>query len=372
MDDNSINYLKSVIPFSKLPESSLQSISQDLKKVNYPAGKIIIEAGEEGDSLYIIEEGSVQIYIKESGSGDKIILSQLSRGDYFGEMALITGEPRSATVEALENVDLYRLDKKGFDKLINENPSISLYLSHMLSQRLKNANIKRVESEKLYHEKIAPSGNLSDTPFYEVLKFCEQNSLTGEVKLENKDAHAEISFLKGNVQNVVLGKLSEAEAIDVMMQWKEGTFVIEPALFSIDEEITLKSEEPHKPEDMRSFITVLFNSVLKKLVSIVGSQTASDIIEDTAKQLEPFFPNLRSCHFEIMPEIRSDLKFEDEWGDKETLALAVFLQSLVKNCRPLVFGMDFIDMRELSGEKRAQLEKISFFDYMEHANEFVI
>jgi CRP-like cAMP-binding protein len=372
MNEEGIKYIKSVVPFNSLSEESLQSISQDLQNVAYSAGDIIIEEGQEGDSLYIIEKGTVQIYIKDPGSDEKIILSKLTQGDYFGEMALITGEPRSATVEALEDISLYRLDKKGFDKLLKENPTISLALSHMLSQRLKNSNIKRLESEKLYHSKISPSGSLSEIPFYEVLKFCEQNSLTGNVKLNHNNEDAEIIFLKGNVQNVILGKLNEAEAIDVMMQWKSGTFIIEPSLFSIEEGIKSKDEESRKLKDIPSLIEVLLDNALKRLVSIIGSQVVSDIIEDTLKQLELYFPTLKSHHFEIMPKIRSDLKYENKWGDKETLAIAVFLQSLIKNCRSMVFGMFFIDMKELAGEHKSQLEKISFFDYMEHANEFTM
>jgi len=372
MNEESIKYIKSVVPFNSLSEESLQSISQDLQNVAYSAGEIIIKEGEEGDSLYIIEKGTVQIYMKDPGSDEKITLSKLKEGDYFGEMALITGEPRSANVEALENVSLYRLDKKGFDKLIKEDPAISLALSHMLSQRLKNSNIKRLESEKLYHSKISPSGSLSEIPFHEVLKFCEQNSLTGNIKLNHNNEHAEIVFRKGNVQNVSLGQLNDAEAIDVMMQWKSGTFIIEPSLFSIEEGIKAKEDESRELKDIPSLIEVLLDATLKKLVSIIGSQAVSDIIEDTLKQLEAYFPTLKSHHFEIMPKIRSDLKYENKWGDKETLAIAVFLQSLIKNCRSIVFGISFMDMKELAGEHKSQLEKISFFDYMEHADEFVI
>ncbi len=152
-------------------------------------------------------------------------------------MSLITGEPRSASIETLTNVSLLRLDKEGFHRLITENPNVSLSLSHMLSQRLKQANIKRAETEKFYHAKISQSGSLKEISFYELLRFCEQNALTGRVKIEHEESVAEITFLKGNVQTVELGDLAEDQVMDKLMQWQDGTFIIEPSFFTHEEHV---------------------------------------------------------------------------------------------------------------------------------------
>lgn len=369
---SNIEYLKKIPPFNELSEESLSSISDHMQIVSYPADSTIFETGEEGDSLYIIQEGSVRIYVKEPKTNEKIVLSILSQDDYFGEMALITGEPRSASIETLDDVILLRLDKLGFEKLLHENPSISISLSHMLSQRLKNANIQRLESEKLYHSKISPSGSISEVPFYDVLKFCEQNSLTGKLKLDNDTIHAEISFLKGNVQDVVMADLKDDEAIDSLMKWKEGTFVIEPTLFSMQEDISSKKDDAQAGEKVKNPIELLIDRALTKLVSVVGSSTLKNRIEETIKQVEPYFPSLKSCTLRVIPEVESVLSLEGDGSDKQTLAIAVFLQSLLINCRSSVFGMSFLDIRELSGNEKDQLEKMSFFQYMDHANEFVV
>jgi len=67
-----------------------------------------------------------------------------------------------------------------------------------------------------------------------------------------------------------------------------------------------------------------------------------------------------------------DLDTKDGWDEKKNLAVAVLLQSILKACRPMVIGSSFLDIRELAGEYRSDLEKISFFEYMEHANEFSV
>jgi CRP-like cAMP-binding protein len=421
MTEETIAYLRQVIPFRDLPDESFRAIARDVTHVEIPQGQVIIREGEEGDSLYIIKSGSVQVFINGPEQDEKIILSKLSDADYFGEMSLITGEPRSASIETLTNVSLLRLDKEGFQRLISENPKITLYLSHMLSQRLKQANIKRAETEKFYHAKITQTGTLAEIPFYEVLRFCEQNALTGKVKIEHENERAEITFLKGNVQTVELGNLSEDQVMDTLMQWNEGAFTIEPSFFSPDEPITTdidkeaagisddgklkepayeKKSEPDietgkKAERTRELkaevgkakdkndisakdspplstldiVGQLLNETFRQLVSIVGSQHLRECIVASQEQLIPFFPALESLKFTYMPDVKVKLAFEGSWNDKRTLAVAVFLQSVLQRCSSLVIGMRYFDVREAAGSHAAELDKIAFFEYMSHADE---
>lgn len=372
MSGNPLDYIHTVPPFKDLPAESFQCIADNVHQINFPAGKIIFEAGEKGDSLYIIREGIVQVYVLEADSKEKIILSQLSSGDYFGEMALLTSEPRSASIETLTDVTLIRMDKAGFDRLIKTNPSILLPLTHMLSQRLKDANLQRVRSEKLFHSRIAPSGSLKEIPFYEVLKFCEQNSLTGKLHLKNKDTRAEIYFTKGNVQQVLMGNLNEAEALDVLMQWNQGSFVVEPSLFSLEEKKVKKKDKISMNKNVPALLEALFNQSFEKLIGIVGSQILKEVVGYALKELIPFFPTLEKCTFAIVPKVNTKLEFDGEWSDKQTLAVAVFLQTVIKNCRSMVVGMNYFDIEKTAGKNKKELDSISFFQYMAHANEFAI
>jgi CRP-like cAMP-binding protein len=372
MSDNPLTYIQTVSPFKDLPAESVGSIAAHLEQIRIPGGKIIFEAGAPGDSFYIIRSGTVQVYIKESDSKEKIILSQLTAGDYFGEMALLTGEPRSASIETLSEVTLIKIDKPGFERLIKENPLILLPLTHMLSHRLKNANVQRIRAEKQLLSKIKPSGRLSEITFAELLKYCEQNSLTGKLILKNKDNTAEIVFSKGIAQQVKLNDLNEAEALDVLMQWNQGSFVIEPSVFSFEEEKVHKKEKNSMNKNVPEVLEQLIYRSFEKLIAVVGSQILKEVVGYALKELTPFFPTLEKCTFSIVPKITAKLVVEDNWSDKHTLAVAVFLQTIFKNCRPMVVGMNYFNIEEIAGKNKQDLDSISFFQYMAHANEFAI
>ncbi len=405
MNNDTIEYLKNLPPFKDLSDESFHSIETSVSHVEFPQNILIIEQGARGDSLFIIKKGSVQVFINAPDDDEKIVLSKLDAGDYFGEMALITGEPRSASIETITPVSLLRLEKDGFDKILKENPTISLSLSHMLSQRLKDANLKRAESEKFYHSKIAPSGLLKDNSFFEILKFCEQNSLTGLLKLSHEDQHAEINFVKGNVQDVDMNELSDDEAMDQLMQWTDGAFTIEPKLFSIDEEIHRSDEETNdeREEDLadesvpdevplkdmetqtaevvegekkvlttEEVIIHLIDKLLSRLIAIIGSQALKEIITKAKKELEPYFPIISTFQIKVAPQVQVEFNFSDTWDEKKTLAVAVFMQTLLKSCQTMVVGMSYLDLRSLAGDYSSDLEEISFFDYMKHADEFTV
>jgi CRP/FNR family cyclic AMP-dependent transcriptional regulator len=373
MSEETLTYLKQIPPFKDLSDETFDRIADTVEDVHFPSNTVIITAGDEGDSLYIIKKGTVEVYVQSGDENEKIVLSQLGENDYFGEMALITGEPRSATVATLEEVECLRLAKSGFDQIIKENPSISLSLSHMLSQRLKNANLQRAKSESLFHERVTPSGELKDTSFWELLKFCEQNSLTGVLKVEHGEDNAQIYFEKGNVQEVVLGNLTEAEAMDALMQWNKGHFIIEPAIFSLEKQTEKKEGSEGDKIDFTILIENLLIQSFEKLRSAVGSQVLKDIVRNSRDQLIPYFQDLKSWKFEVLPSVRVEIKQNSkEWSDKETLAIAVFLQTVIKNCTPYVVGISYLNLKNLAGSSVNQLDKISFFDYMAHADEFAV
>jgi len=138
MEAERFSFLKKVPLFASLTEEDILKISRGLKNVKIPRKEVICTEGEPGDSLYIIRSGIVTVSTRENG-GEKI-LSQLYRGDFFGEISLLTGEPRSATVKAVLDVDLFVLSKADFDHITKDNPLVSLHLSRILSYRLKQSS----------------------------------------------------------------------------------------------------------------------------------------------------------------------------------------------------------------------------------------
>ena len=407
MSNDTIEYLRNLPPFKELSDDSFNAIENNVSHVEFPQDVLIIEEGAEGDSLYIIKKGVVQVYINAPDDNEKIVLSKLEEGDYFGEMALITGEPRSASIETVTPVSLLRLEKEGFDKIIKDNPAITLSLSHMLSQRLKNANLQRAESEKFYHSKITPSGSLGEIPFFEILKFCEQNSLTGLLKLTRNDQHAQIRFVKGNVQDIDMDNLSDDECMDQLIQWTDGTFTIEPSLFRLDEEIHASTDKPgsesgeYMPEESEpesvpanvidpgpepetkikkekknltteEVMIYLLGKLIKRLIAVIGSQALKEIINNSKNELEPYFPVISTFQIKVVPQVHIEFTYSDTWDEKKTLAVAVFMQTVLKTCQPMVVGMSYLDIKSLAGDYCSDLEEISFFDYMKHADEFEV
>jgi CRP-like cAMP-binding protein len=96
----------------------IETLAKICEEKKYGSGQAIFKENEPGDGMYIINKGVVRIF-KENKTRKKLITS-LTEGEFFGELALIDGSPRSATVEALGDVELVKLSKEGFEKLKNE------------------------------------------------------------------------------------------------------------------------------------------------------------------------------------------------------------------------------------------------------------
>ncbi len=121
-----------------LSSKQLEDVSARLRPVKYRSGEVILTEGTPGDVMYLIEWGRVEVLSRTDGSSR--ILAVLGEGDFFGEMALLTGNPRSATVRAVTDVDLLALYQPDFDELVLKYPTLAVTLGRVLSQRLSRAD----------------------------------------------------------------------------------------------------------------------------------------------------------------------------------------------------------------------------------------
>lgn len=101
----------------------------------YEDGQYITKQGESGQCMYIVQQGCVEVVV-EGGEGE-IVLSRLEIGDVFGEMALFTGEPRSASVRAQGSARVLTVDKRGFLQRIHEDPSLAFRILQRMSERIQ-------------------------------------------------------------------------------------------------------------------------------------------------------------------------------------------------------------------------------------------
>ena len=130
--------------FEELDDRELASIAAVAKPRRYAKDDVVFHADEIGDIFCLIKEGQVKVTMI-SPEGKEIILSMLGPGDFFGEMALLDDEPRSATVIAMEPLELVTIWRADFLQILQENFSIAKKLLATLSRRLRTAS-NRIES----------------------------------------------------------------------------------------------------------------------------------------------------------------------------------------------------------------------------------
>jgi len=112
--------------FKSLSPEELQKLESRLKERVYPPNTAIVREGAPGDAMFIIKDGKVDVKKREQSTGIDMTIASLGGGACFGEMALLTGNPRSATVMATMATSVFVLEKKDFEALLRENPTISM------------------------------------------------------------------------------------------------------------------------------------------------------------------------------------------------------------------------------------------------------
>jgi len=219
---------------------------------------------------------------------------------------------------------------------------------------------------------MKPNGKLEDVPIFEVLKFCEQNSLTGCLNINNETNHAELNFNKGQLQEVKYNKLIDDQAMDEILTWEKGSFQIEPSILHIEgEEKEKQTEEEEISDDPLKAMEYFSIQLINKLITVVGSRSIEQLLSKTRDSLIPFFPNLNDLIIKITETDQIFILESDEIKDKDILSIGVFMQSLIEKCKAITIGMSFLNLQSLAGPYFEVLEKNSFFEYMSHAKEFV-
>ena len=115
---------------------ALAFLQQHLQWIELTGGEVLMEQGESGDSAYLCISGRLRVYVRGDGGSQRMV-REMSRGEVIGEMSLYTGEPRSATVIALRNSVLVRLDKQHFDELLALSPALSITFTRQIIRRLQ-------------------------------------------------------------------------------------------------------------------------------------------------------------------------------------------------------------------------------------------
>jgi CRP-like cAMP-binding protein len=133
--------------FAPLTEAERRALASEVQPGLYVRGEALFRQGEPADSLFVLAHGRLAVYDERDGARRR--LATLEAPAYVGEMGLLTGQPRGATVMAEGDVECLRLDKAGFDAILRARPEIVEELSHALARRLaeNDATLRSLDAQ---------------------------------------------------------------------------------------------------------------------------------------------------------------------------------------------------------------------------------
>jgi len=136
--------------FERLAEQELHQLAAAMERLQLSPGETLFRRNDAGSSLFILIEGLLNVQVDINGDGTDVTVGQLAPGDFFGEMSLLTGEPRSATIMACTNAVVYEIYRPTIVQLIEKRPEISECMSRAVAQRqmnLEQARARIADSE---------------------------------------------------------------------------------------------------------------------------------------------------------------------------------------------------------------------------------
>jgi CRP-like cAMP-binding protein len=135
------DFLATVPLFKSLDARERDRFAELVREKNYPKGSVILFEDDPGDALFVVRSGRVKVVLLAE-DGREVILSLMGVGEYFGELSLIDGQPRSAHVIAMEDSALLVLHRDDFRRRVESSPGVAWALLQELSHRLRRADEK--------------------------------------------------------------------------------------------------------------------------------------------------------------------------------------------------------------------------------------
>jgi uncharacterized membrane protein len=143
--------IRSVPLFASLDDDAAVMLRSLLKVREVARGAPLFRAGDKGDAMYLIESGRVRISVKDQDKKE-IVLAELARGDFFGEMSIIDGNPRSADAKVIEDARLAILSREDFMEFIHSNPVVTLEMLSAVFKRLRR-------TDELLRQRVSRNAN---------------------------------------------------------------------------------------------------------------------------------------------------------------------------------------------------------------------
>lgn len=206
--------------FQTLEQNDTKELVSYLKLRKFLNGEFIIRKGEPGTRLFIILFGKVEVV-----GDDGLSIAFLGRGEVFGEMSLLSGDPVGATIKVVDPTTLLYIHGKDFRNVLTQFPSLQMYFARLLARRLAKTNVSR--AEELSSGMV---GKLSEMPPSELFQALNANQKTGLLTLNLPKGNACLFFREGQLIKADYNNEENKEAFYEILKQKEGRFKFTPDL----------------------------------------------------------------------------------------------------------------------------------------------
>ena len=226
------HFLQRIELFSLLSPHECDAIVRRLKRRDFPPAYYVVREGQAGDSMYFITAGKCEVRKKDAATGIEFLLTELGPGACFGEMALLTSKPRTASVVTLEPTTVGILERKDFEELMVQYPKMGVSLTRILAGRLESS------SQQVGIEYLALSKAQFDT---RVLGLLPEQTIVQHKVLPVAFANNRLTLAMVNPDNIM--------ALDDVRRFVKGV-MIEPVVCTA--------------EDFQKFLSGPYKTLMKK------------------------------------------------------------------------------------------------------------
>ncbi|HET7293893.1 MAG TPA: cyclic nucleotide-binding domain-containing protein [Vicinamibacteria bacterium] len=289
-------FLKSSDLFESQPDEVLKAILGQGRLDFFGSGALVFRQGDQGDRLYIVKSGALEVLAAQADGADPVPVAYLGAGEVLGELALLTGSPRSATVRCPEKAEVFVLEKAVFLDLMVTLPAFARGLCLVLARRLEATTLKvpRASPKQL-------QGNLKFFDLATVIQTLIGSHQTGSLVItqDGKTRLADIFFFKGHISRAKFRQLTGDDAVFQLFQAPlEGEFSF------TGKNVT---EEEVQTEVTMPGISLLMESVR---------------LQDELPLLQARIPDANKVWKQKAPQL--------QWEDPDTLELAVAVWARLK------------------------------------------
>ena len=218
-EESAADLLGRVPLFAELEQDELERFSRVAVPRSFPSGTRVFHEGDQSDACYIVRSGSFRV-TREHPDGRAITLANLGRGDIFGELAMLDGEVRSASVEALDDGELLALPGADVRALLSRHPEITVKLVAALVRRLRQAN-ERISRQSFQTVPSRVAGVLSQL-------VAEEAPLGDHEGVTIRMNQADLAQLAGTSRESVSRFLADLERASVVKCGRGRVTVLDP------------------------------------------------------------------------------------------------------------------------------------------------